>query len=144
MKIHPKIPKLDLEGMKTTTNDLYKLAIAASFDNKDASQDNIDYALEINADINLADEKGRTILMLVSAYGDLEEVVKVLERNPNINLTCRAGKKALNYADERDDGSIKFDIQETLVYLTQPKASIICQALGSCFGLDECKNYQQK
>jgi ankyrin repeat protein len=58
-------------------------------------------AIEEGADINIQDEYGSTILMIVSYYNRVEIVKLLIEKKAKLDIQDKYGKTALDYAKEK-------------------------------------------
>ena len=54
---------------------------------------------EANADLNLADNDGKTALMLAAEFGSSEAVSVLIQKGANINQRDNQGNTALTYAE---------------------------------------------
>ena len=63
-------------------------------------------AIEEGADINIQDEYGSTILMIVSYYNRVEIVKLLIEKKAKLDIQDKYGKTALDYAKEKGNQEI--------------------------------------
>jgi ankyrin repeat protein len=54
--------------------------------------------LAAGADINIANDKGRTALMNAAYIGDVSLVTELLDGNPDVSLICSEGRRAQDWA----------------------------------------------